>query len=167
MSSCSALLPPSSQLLVGIVPCSKRQRVTKATDMDLSFVITLKPGPQLPALVHAVSRHRCRRAAQHGTCARHAGAGASNYKVLHCNPGTKPETRSLMQALEQLFHARRILGYSYVFAFYMFGNDMFRDEVSPAQNAVNQNLFEDQQQQLEGEVRPYLCPVNCRSQVTN
>ena len=59
-----------------------------------------------------------------------------------------------MQALEQLFHARRILGYSYVFAFYMFGNDMFRDEVSPAQNAVNQNLFEDQQQQLEGEVRP-------------
>ena len=38
----------------------------------------------------------------------------------------------------------------------MFGNDMFRDEVSPAQNALNQNLFEDQQQQLEGEVR--LCP---------
>ena len=66
-----------------------------------------------------------------------------------------------MQALEQLFHARRILGYSYVFAFYMFGNDMFRDEVSPAQNAVNQNLFEDQQQQLEGEVRPYT--VNGRS----
>ena len=49
----------------------------------------------------------------------------------------------------------------------MFGNDMFRDEVSPAQNAVNQNLFEDQQQQLEGEVRPYLCPVNCRSRVKN
>jgi len=57
------------------------------------------------------------------------------------------------QALEQLFHARRILGYSYVFAFYMFGNELFREEVTPARNALNQNLFEDQQQQLEGEVR--------------
>ncbi len=46
-------------------------------------------------------------------------------------------------------HARRILGYSYVFAFYMFGQVMFAEEVSLSQNAINQNLFEDQQQQLE------------------
>ena len=80
------------------------------------------------------------------------GQVLSSAKVSACC--AKFDMRLPMQALEQLFHARRILGYSYVFAFYMFGNDMFRDEVSPAQNAVNQNLFEDQQQQLEGEVRP-------------
>ena len=56
------------------------------------------------------------------------------------------------QAQEQLFHARRILGYSYVYAFYMFGGELYGDEISPAQNATNQNLFEDQQQQLESEV---------------
>ena len=50
-------------------------------------------------------------------------------------------------------HARRILGYSYVFAFYMFGQVMFADEISPARNAINQNLFENQQQQLEHMVR--------------
>ena len=58
-----------------------------------------------------------------------------------------------MQAQDQLFHARRILGYSYVFAFFMFGQVMFADEITPAQNAINQNLFEDQQQQLEQVVR--------------
>ncbi|CAL8462233.1 g1764 [Coccomyxa elongata] len=58
----------------------------------------------------------------------------------------------LSQAQEQLFHARRVLGYSYVYAFYMFGNAMFREEITPDQNAINQNLFEDQQQQLEAEV---------------
>lgn len=54
-----------------------------------------------------------------------------------------------LQAQDQLVHARRILGYSYVFAFSMFGRVMFADEVTPTQNAINQNLFEDQQQQLE------------------
>ena len=58
-----------------------------------------------------------------------------------------------LQAQDQLFHARRILGYSYVFAFFMFGQVMFADEITPAQNAINQNLFEDQQQQLEQVVR--------------
>ena len=55
-------------------------------------------------------------------------------------------------------HARRILGYSYVFAFYMFGQVMFADEISPARNAINQNLFENQQQQLEHMVC-YLVPL--------
>lgn len=59
-----------------------------------------------------------------------------------------------MQAQDQLLHARRILGYSYVFAFFMFGQVMFADEVTPAQNTINQNLFEDQQQMLEQVVRP-------------
>lgn len=66
-----------------------------------------------------------------------------------------PEAHSVfpVQAQDQLMHARRILGYSYVFAFYMFGQVMFVEEVSAAQNAINQNLFEDQQQQLEHVVR--------------
>ena len=44
-----------------------------------------------------------------------------------------------------------MLGYSYVFAYFMF-SDMFKDHISKDQNAINQNLFEDQQQQLETEV---------------
>ncbi len=68
-----------------------------------------------------------------------------------------------MQAQDQLLHARRILGYSYVFAFFMFGQVMFADEVTPAQNTINQNLFEDQQQMLEQVVRPllYYCSACC------
>jgi ariadne-1 len=31
----------------------------------------------------------------------------------------------------------------------MFGNDIFKDDISEEQNVINQNLFEDQQQQLE------------------
>jgi hypothetical protein len=31
----------------------------------------------------------------------------------------------------------------------MFGNDLFKDDISVEQNLINQNLFEDQQQQLE------------------
>lgn len=58
----------------------------------------------------------------------------------------------LTKALDQLFVARRILGYSYIFAFYMFGNDMFKDEITAEQNTINQHLFEDQQTQLEQQV---------------
>ena len=63
--------------------------------------------------------------------------------------------RHVVQAQEQLFCARRILGNSYVAAYYFYGNDMFADEISPEQNELNQNLFEDQQQQLEMEVTFY------------
>ena len=55
----------------------------------------------------------------------------------------------LSVALDQLCVSRRLLTYSYVFAFYMFGGSMFKDDVSPEQNAINQNLFEDRQQSLE------------------
>lgn len=61
-----------------------------------------------------------------------------------------------MQALDQLFEARRILGYTYAFAFYMFGNSIFKEEISPEQNSINQNLFEDQQQQMESLVRSHM-----------
>lgn len=58
----------------------------------------------------------------------------------------------LSQALQQLFCARRILGNTYVSAFYFFGNDMFQDEITPEQNEMNKSLFEDQQACLEIEV---------------
>ena len=59
---------------------------------------------------------------------------------------------NLLQALQQLFCARRILGNTYVSAFYFFGNDMFQDEITPEQNDINKRLFEDQQACLEFEV---------------
>ena len=75
------------------------------------------------------------------------------HAIIHILPDI--HSVSLVQAQDQLVHARRILGYSYVFAFYMFGQVMFAEEVSAAQNAINQNLFEDQQQQLEHMVRSF------------
>jgi hypothetical protein len=65
------------------------------------------------------------------------------------------------QAQEQLFHARRILGYSYAFAFWMFDGDLYAAEISAEQNARNQNLFEDQQQQLESQVGGACLPRFC------
>eukprot|EP00850_Spirogloea_muscicola_P009454 SM000053S17411 [mRNA] locus=s53:270701:276464:+ [translate_table: standard] len=58
----------------------------------------------------------------------------------------------LTSGLQKLFRARRSLAYSYAFAYYMFGNELFKDDISEEQNVINQNLFEDQQQQLEGTV---------------
>ena len=67
-------------------------------------------------------------------------------------------THWLAQGLQQLHVARRILGFSYVFAFYMFDGVMFGDQVSADANASNQNLFEDAQARMESEVRPEPCP---------
>ncbi|CAD7702037.1 unnamed protein product [Ostreobium quekettii] len=54
--------------------------------------------------------------------------------------------------LDQVLVARRILSSSYVFAFFMFGNDMFKSEISEERNLANKELFEDQQQMLEAEL---------------
>ncbi|KAL5130018.1 putative E3 ubiquitin-protein ligase ARI1 [Glycine soja] len=54
--------------------------------------------------------------------------------------------------LSRLFRSRRVLSYSYAFAFYMFGDELFKDEMTDAQREIKQNLFEDQQQQLEANV---------------
>ncbi|KAL2328924.1 hypothetical protein Fmac_022351 [Flemingia macrophylla] len=54
--------------------------------------------------------------------------------------------------LSRLFRSRRVLSYSYAFAFYMFGDELFKDEMTEAQREIKQNLFEDQQQQLEANV---------------
>ncbi|KAL3814166.1 hypothetical protein ACJIZ3_015434 [Penstemon smallii] len=52
----------------------------------------------------------------------------------------------------RLFRSRQALSYSYPFAYYMFGNDLFKDEMTKKQREIKQHLFEDQQQQLESNV---------------
>ena len=54
--------------------------------------------------------------------------------------------------LLRLFRSRRVLSYSYAFAFYMFGDELFKEQMSEAEREMKQNLFEDQQQQLEANV---------------
>ncbi|XP_059653950.1 probable E3 ubiquitin-protein ligase ARI2 [Cornus florida] len=54
--------------------------------------------------------------------------------------------------LYRLFRSRRVLSYSYPFAFYMFGDDLFNDEMTNEDREIKKNLFEDQQQQLEANV---------------
>ncbi|KAM5549023.1 putative E3 ubiquitin-protein ligase ARI2 [Rosa sericea] len=54
--------------------------------------------------------------------------------------------------LSRLFRSRRVLSYSYPFAFYMFGEELFKDQMTKEEREIKQNLFEDQQQQLEENV---------------
>lgn len=53
-------------------------------------------------------------------------------------------------AVNRLFRSRRIIKNSYPFAFYMFGEELFKDEMSNEERETKKCLFEDQQQQLEG-----------------
>lgn len=54
--------------------------------------------------------------------------------------------------LYRLFRSRRALAYSYPFAFYMFGEDLFKDEMKQTERERKQLLFEDLQQQFEAHV---------------
>ena len=54
--------------------------------------------------------------------------------------------------LHRLFRSRRVLSYSYPFAFYMFGEELFKDEMSDEDREIKKNLFENQQQQLTGNI---------------
>ncbi|XP_021896701.1 probable E3 ubiquitin-protein ligase ARI2 [Carica papaya] len=54
--------------------------------------------------------------------------------------------------LSRLFRSRRVLSYSYPFAYYMFGDELFKDEMTVDEREIKQHLFEDQQQQLEANV---------------
>ncbi|KAF4402113.1 hypothetical protein G4B88_017625 [Cannabis sativa] len=52
--------------------------------------------------------------------------------------------------IDRLFRSRRILSYSYAFAYYMFGDEPFENCITNKEERKRkQNLFEDQQQQLE------------------
>ncbi|KAJ9674612.1 hypothetical protein PVL29_023883 [Vitis rotundifolia] len=57
----------------------------------------------------------------------------------------------LTSGLNRLFRSRRVLSYSYPFAFFMFG-DLFNNEMTEAEKEIKQHLFEEQQQQLEANI---------------
>ncbi|CDP07582.1 unnamed protein product [Coffea canephora] len=52
----------------------------------------------------------------------------------------------------RLFRSRRILSYSYPFAYYMFGDELFKNAMTQKGREIKQNLFEDQQQQLQANI---------------
>ncbi|XP_038970263.1 probable E3 ubiquitin-protein ligase ARI1 isoform X2 [Phoenix dactylifera] len=58
----------------------------------------------------------------------------------------------VLNGLHILLGSRRFLSHSYPFAFYMFGDELFKDEISLQEREIKQDLFEDQQQQLESYV---------------
>ncbi|KAL5987145.1 hypothetical protein ACLOJK_041141 [Asimina triloba] len=70
-------------------------------------------------------------------------------EINHC--GLK-DYSWLMNGLFRLFRSRRVLSFSYPFAFYMFGDDLFENVMKKEVREMKQNLFEHQQQLLEGNV---------------
>lgn len=53
---------------------------------------------------------------------------------------------------ERLFRSRRIISYSYPFAYYMFSDTFLGEEMTKEERNMKRNLFEDHQQQLEGHI---------------
>ncbi|KAJ4962158.1 hypothetical protein NE237_022097 [Protea cynaroides] len=72
--------------------------------------------------------------------------------ILESRESTLKDFTWLTNGLNRLFRSRRVLSYSYPFAYYMFGEDLFWGEMSKEDRELKQNLFEDQQQQLEANV---------------
>lgn len=60
--------------------------------------------------------------------------------------------RWVSDGLRRLTRSRKILLYSYPFAYFMFDGDLFKDEMSSIENTIKLNLFENQQQQLEANI---------------
>ncbi|XP_058214032.1 probable E3 ubiquitin-protein ligase ARI2 isoform X3 [Rhododendron vialii] len=60
--------------------------------------------------------------------------------------------RWVKNGLYRLSISRRVLTYSYAFAYIMFGDELFKDEMTKEEREIKQRLFEDQQQQLEANV---------------
>lgn len=56
------------------------------------------------------------------------------------------------KALYRLFRSRSIISYSYPFAYYMFGDNLLKSRMKKKEIRIKQNLFEDQQQQLEANI---------------
>ncbi|RWR74239.1 putative E3 ubiquitin-protein ligase ARI2 isoform X1 [Cinnamomum micranthum f. kanehirae] len=72
--------------------------------------------------------------------------------VSETNDSGSKDYSWITNGLDRLLRCRRILSYSYAFAYYMFGNDLFKDEMTRKEREMKMNLFEDQQQQLEANV---------------
>ncbi|XP_038718377.1 probable E3 ubiquitin-protein ligase ARI2 [Tripterygium wilfordii] len=71
---------------------------------------------------------------------------------LEDRESTSKDFSWVMNGLYRLFRSRRILCCTYPFAYYMFGDDLFKDEMTEEQKELKKNLFEDQQQQFEANV---------------
>ncbi|CAI9093640.1 OLC1v1029189C1 [Oldenlandia corymbosa var. corymbosa] len=54
-----------------------------------------------------------------------------------------------MEGLRRLLRAEKVLSYSYPFAYYMFGDNLYKDGLTEEQRELKQCLFEMQQQHLE------------------
>ncbi|KAF9620206.1 hypothetical protein IFM89_010941 [Coptis chinensis] len=72
--------------------------------------------------------------------------------ILEDNSTSDKDCSWVTNGLYRLFRSRRVLSYSYPFAYYMFGDDLFKDEMTKEETERKQHLFEDQQQQLESNV---------------
>lgn len=58
----------------------------------------------------------------------------------------------LWNGFHRLIRSRKFLLYSYPFAYYMFSDELFKNEMSSEERTIKQNLFENQQQQLEANI---------------
>lgn len=59
----------------------------------------------------------------------------------------------IVEALNRLSRSRQIIANSYAFAYYMFGeDDLLKSGLTKREREIKQNLFEDQQQQLEANI---------------
>ncbi|CAM8997572.1 unnamed protein product [Rhodiola kirilowii] len=65
------------------------------------------------------------------------------------NASTLKDFSWAMNGLYRLFRSRRVLSFSYPFSYFMFGEDLFSEKMTKEEREIKQNLFEDQQQQLE------------------
>ncbi|GMY28489.1 probable E3 ubiquitin-protein ligase ARI2 [Fagus crenata] len=72
--------------------------------------------------------------------------------ILEYRDSTYKDFSWVTEGLCRLFWSRRVLSYSYPFAYYMFGDDLFKQEMTKKEKEIKQNLFEEQQQQLHANV---------------
>ncbi|WOG90674.1 hypothetical protein DCAR_0309918 [Daucus carota subsp. sativus] len=77
--------------------------------------------------------------------------GTTRYKIsfLDAKKTDSMNFSWLFDGLYRLSRSRRILSYSYPLGYYMFGNGLLKDEMPKNIRIMKQNLFEDQQEQLE------------------
>lgn len=72
--------------------------------------------------------------------------------ILEAKESIAKDFSWITNGLYRLSRSRRALSFSYPFAYYMFGDDLFKDEMTKEEREIKQHLFEDQQQQLEANI---------------
>ncbi|URE05764.1 IBR domain [Musa troglodytarum] len=72
--------------------------------------------------------------------------------ILENNNSAIKDYSWVLDGLRQLLRSRRVLKYTYPLAFYIFGDELFKDKMTPEEKEIKRHLFEDLQQQLETNV---------------